>query len=119
MLPTRLAGCLLLILVGYHHINEPLGFSAAGSVAAGIFALCLMSVYRGYRAEYRNWIGWCMIVSGCLMLGNLSTIGLIMIVPLALIGAGFWLADLSPGRPHSYAEGGGMIGSGCDVDGGE
>jgi len=115
---TRLMGCVLLILVGYHHINESLGFSTSGSIASAIFAICLISVYRGYLPERRNWIGWCAIAAGCLVLGNRFTIDLILILPLALIAMGIWLADLSFGRLHSYGDGGGAGGGACDTDGG-
>ena len=116
---TRIMGCLLLILVGYHYINEPVGFSTAGSIAAAIFALCLLSVYRGYFPDRRNWLGWCMIAVGCLILGHLSTVDLFLLVPLAIISAGVWLAELSLGRPHGYIDSGDSGSDSCDAGGGD
>lgn len=115
----RITGCLLLILVGYHYINEPLGFSTAGSIAGVIFSICLLSVYRGYLPDRRNWLGWCIIAVGCLILGNRSTVDLFLIAPLAMISTGIWLADLSFGRPHCHAESGNAGGDSCDSGGGD
>ena len=49
----RLSGVFLLILVGLHWINFPMGFSVAGSVATVLFALCLIEIYWLF-SERRN-----------------------------------------------------------------
>ncbi len=61
---AKYTGFFLLILVGFHYINSPLGFSIAGSVATAIFAGCLIEIYQGYKPYRKNWIGWGLIISG-------------------------------------------------------
>ncbi|MCB1763582.1 MAG: hypothetical protein KDI27_10670 [Gammaproteobacteria bacterium] len=124
MTPARMLGCLLLILVGYHHINEPIGFSTAGSIATGLFAACLTSVYPGYHPDRRNWIGWCAIACGCLLLAGRNSIDMLLTIPLTLVGLGFWLAELpiEPIHPHTgdgtFGGDGGLGGDGGGCDGG-
>ena len=98
---VKFVGILLLILVGYHYINKPLGFSVAGSVATGIFAICLTSVYRTYIPDGKNWIGWALIASGCLVLAGFSSFNMLLLVPGVLIALGYRLtADLSFTSPQ-------------------
>ena len=106
----RLIGVLLLIAVGYHTINEPLGFSLSGSIATGIFALCLLMTYKGYQPDQKNWIGWGVIVFGCLFLALLEP-GIIMLFPLVIIFIGIWLAELSMGEWKGGGDSGGDGGS--------
>ena len=121
MNPARMAGCLLLLPVGYHYINQPLGFSNAGSIACGLFSLCLISVYRGYHPDLRNWIGWSTIAVGCLLLASRSGIDLLLALSLIMITVGFWLAELSFGGLGSQGGDGGFGGDlgGCDGGGGD
>lgn len=112
---SRVIGILLLILLGYHYVNEPVGFSVAGSIATGIFAICLTMVYQAYQPEGKNWIGWIMIVVGCLVLAAFDAFSLFLFVPIALIVVGYRFADL-PLEFKSY-DGGGGSGGGSFGDG--
>ncbi|MCG8428978.1 MAG: hypothetical protein MI754_16605 [Chromatiales bacterium] len=115
----RLIGVLLLILVGYHYINEPLGFSLSGSVATVIFGICLTSVYRSYHPDQKNWIGWGLLAGGCLVLGNLSNlITAVVILPLLMIIIGFKLTELSFGSWYYGGRDHGGFGGGDSCDGG-
>jgi hypothetical protein len=116
---VRLTGILLLILVGYHFINQPLGFSLMGGIATGVFALCLTTVYRGYAPDRKNSLGWGFIVVGCLLLGNLSSMGPVVLFPLLLVFAGIWLAELPLGKLTGDGDAGGFDGDSCGGDGGD
>lgn len=114
-------GFFLLLLVGYHYINKPLGLSLAGSIAIAIFALCLMSIYQTYRADRKNWLGWGLIASGCLLLATFVSFNLLLLLPGLLIIAGYRLAELPfPGITGGSGDAGGLggcgdiSGSGCD-----
>ncbi|MCU7836039.1 MAG: hypothetical protein KZQ83_12425 [gamma proteobacterium symbiont of Taylorina sp.] len=113
-------GFFLLILVGYHYINEPLGFSIAGSIATAIFATCIASLYQGYEPDRKNWLGWGLISSGCLILASFSSFKLLLLAPVILIIIGFRWAEL-PFDWHSAGGGDGGMGGdgGFDCGGGE
>ncbi len=115
---ARLTGLLLLILVGYHYINQPLGFSVAGSIATVIFGGCLLEVYRAYAPDLRNWIGWALIGAGCLALAAFSSFSLLLLLPAVLIVLGFRLAELPFDLSHiggagSGGDSGGSWGDSC------
>lgn len=113
----KAAGFSFLILVGYHYINKPLGFSVAGSVATAIFAICLMSVYQAYEPDRKNWIGWSLIASGCLFLATFSSFSFVLLVPGCMIIMGYRLAELPIKLYSGGGDGGGD--SFADFDGGE
>lgn len=117
---TNYAGYFLLILVGYHYINEPVGFSTAGSIATAIFAICISSLYQGYKPGRKNWFGWGLISAGCLILATFSSFKLLLLIPGVLIIIGFRWAEL-PFKWHSSGgDGGGMGGDGgFDCGGGD
>ncbi|MCB1750669.1 MAG: hypothetical protein KDI74_03030 [Gammaproteobacteria bacterium] len=115
---ARLTGLLLLMLVGYHYINRPLGFSVAGSIATVIFAGCLTAVYKAYAPNPGNWAGWALIAAGCLLLAAFRSFNLLLFLPALLIVLGFRLAELpfelSPGGDSgSGIESGGSFGDSC------
>ncbi|MCW8929004.1 MAG: hypothetical protein OQL19_02050 [Gammaproteobacteria bacterium] len=120
----KIFGFFLLILVGYHYINEPLGFSIAGSIAIVIFALCLTSLYQAYKPDLRNWVGWGFILSGCVLLTLFTTFNLFLIIPVIIIVLGYRLAEL-PFNLYHGGNGGGHGGDsfgdfgGCDGGGGD
>jgi len=115
---VKFLGLILLVLVGYHYINEPLGFSVAGSIATVIFAICLMAVYRGYRPDGRNGVGWLLISLGCLTLALFDGISIFLLMPLMLIVAGYRLAELPFDPTTGGGSGGGDIsGGGADLGG--
>ncbi len=120
---ARIAGLLLLILVGYHYINRPLGFSVAGSIATGIFAVCLLQVYRGYLPDARNLGGWAMILIGCILLSASSSFSVLLILPFILILLGYRVAELPAEFPRGGGDAGGATfgdsGGGGDCGGGE
>jgi len=103
---SRLAGTLLLIAVGYHYLNQPLGFSVNGSIATAIFGVCLTTVYEAYRPDGKNLIGWTLIGSGCLVFSAFSSISLLQILPCAVIVAGYRMAALPFGFPPGGGDGG-------------
>ncbi len=114
---VNLIGLLLLMAVGYHYINAPLGFSPAGSAAAVVFAGCLLAVYPGYVADGRNWLGWSLIAAGCLLLAAFDSWSWWLPAPAVLVVLGFKLADLSievpPGAGGCHGgDGGGDLGCG-------
>ena len=115
---ARLIGLTLLILVGYHYINAPLGFSVAGSIATVLFAGCLLALYRGYRPDAQNWLGWFAIAAGCLSLAFFPTVSCWLALPLALIVLGYRLAALPFGLPRGHGDDGGTDGVGGFDDGG-
>jgi|GEM_PF-3010327 len=116
----KLCGVILLILVGYHYINEPLGFSVAGSIATVIFAICLAELYQSYQPDTGNWIGWGLIGLGCLFLAGFTTFSWFLVLPALMIILGYRLASL----PFDFSlsrRGDGGTGAGfdsCDGDGG-
>lgn len=115
---ARLTGILLLILVGYHYINHPLGFNVSSSIATGIFGICLTTVYRTYEADHRIWIGWALIASGCLILASFTAFNLLFLVPSLLIVLGYRLAELpfdlsGLGGNGSGGDSGGGFGDSC------
>ncbi len=115
---VRLTGLFLLVLVGYHCINQSLGFTVAGSIATVIFAACLLDVYRGYVPDLRNWVGWALITGGCLLLAAFSTFHLLLLLPAVLIVLGFRLAELPfdlsrIGDAGSGGDSGGSFGDSC------
>lgn len=103
---SRLAGTLLLIAVGYHYVNQPLGLSVSGSIATAIFGVCLTTVDEAYRPDRINWIGWILIGSGCLIFSAFSAISLLQILPCALIVTGYRMAALPFGFPPGGGDGG-------------
>lgn len=117
----KLFGFLLLILVGYHYINEPIGFSMTGSIATGIFGLCLTTLYQGYTFEMGEIIGWLLIGLGCLLLSILDTFNTLIILVIIFIVYGYRMAGLPFNLPDG--DGGGDVtgfdGGSCDgSDGG-
>jgi len=78
----KIIGFFLLILVGYHYVNEPLGFSIAGSLATGIFAICLLSIQETYEPDKKIWIGWGLISSGCLLLAAFTSFSFFLLAPM-------------------------------------
>jgi hypothetical protein len=120
---ARLTGLVLLMAVGYHFINEPLGFSPAGSVAVVILGACLTLVFPGYVPDARNWVGWSLIGAGCLLITAIASFSWWLLLPGALVALGFRLADLAvelpPGDGGDYgADIGGSFGGSCNGDGG-
>jgi hypothetical protein len=120
---ARLTGLALLMAVGYHYINEPLGFSPAGSIAIVIFGACLTLVFPGYAPDARNWVGWSLIGAGCLLLAAIASFSWWLLIPGVLVVLGFRLADLAielpPGDSGDYgSDTGGSFGGSCDGDGG-
>jgi len=113
---AKYTGFFLLILVGYHYINEPIGFSIAGSIATVIFAGCLIEIYQGYKPDIKNWFGWILITSGCLILASFSSFRLLLFIPVIIIVVGYRFAEL-PFHLHSVDSDGGDFG-GCGGDGG-
>lgn len=116
---AKIIGFLLLILVGYHYINNPLGFSIAGSIATVIFAICLMSIYQSYIPDGKNLIGWGLIAFGCLILATFSSFSLWLFLPGFLIVAGYRLAELPFSMSSIGGDSGlsGDSGGGCDFGG--
>ncbi len=120
---VRMAGLGLLVLVGYHYVNAPLGLSVAGSIATAVFGICLMGVYRDYHPNRRNWLGWVLIAAGCVVLAAFESFSFALVTPAALIVAGYRLAELPfDVRGGGDAGGGDFGGDGdffCDGDGGD
>jgi len=119
---VKLSGIFLLILVGYHTINEPLGFSVAGSVAIVVFAGCLLAVYRGYAPDGKNWVGWSLIAAGCLLLSTFESFSFWLLAPAVLVLLGFKLTELTielpPGNGGCHGgDGGGGFGDFGDSGG--
>jgi len=113
----KLAGLLLLILVGYHYINQPLGFSLNGSIATVVFGICLLCVYRGYDPDAGNWIGWGLITAGCLLMALISPFSVLLLAPAVMIVVGFRIAGLALG-PSARGGGNGCNDAGGFFDGG-
>jgi len=113
----RLFGIILLGLVGYHYINNSLGFSVAGSIATIIFGICLIEVYQGYKPDTGNWIGWGLIASGCLLLSLFKEFSWLLLLPSILVIVGYHLTSL----PFSLSGGGygGAGGSDGGASGGD
>ncbi len=117
----RLFGIILLGLVGYHYINNSVGFSVAGSIATIIFGICLIEVYQGYQPDTGNWVGWGLIGFGCLLLALFKEFSWLLLLPSILIIIGYRLASL----PFSLSEWGyggtggsdGGLGGSCGGDG--
>lgn len=116
ILLVKFCAFLLLILVGYHYINEPLGFSIAGSIATAILALCLLSIYRSYQPDAKNWLGWLLICSGCLLLSAFNTFSVFLLLPILLLAAGYHLAELPWGGLSSIGGDSGPGDSGGGFD---
>ncbi|MCB1760654.1 MAG: hypothetical protein KDI68_12840 [Gammaproteobacteria bacterium] len=114
----RLAGILLLILVGYHYINQPIGFSVAGSVATVIFGICLMELYPGYRPDPSMLGGWLLIGLGCTMIAMLSGFGWSLAVAIIVLLIGYRLACLPIDFGSSAGHGADTSGFGGSCDGG-
>jgi len=119
---VRLFGIFLLCLVGYHYINDPVGFSVAGSMATAIFGICLTVVYQGYQPDIGVWIGWGVLGIGCLLLALFVEFSWLLLFPTVLIITGYRMTSL----PFELS-GGGYIGgsdssgggdAGCGGDGG-
>jgi hypothetical protein len=115
---VKLTGLSLLVLVGYHYVNQPLGFSVAGSFATVVFGVCLMTVYRGYVPDGKNWTGWSLIAVGCLWLATFGSFRLSLLLPVVLIVFGFRLTELEIDMPRGGgggwgSDGGGDIGDSC------
>jgi len=72
----RLSGVFLLILVGLHWINFPMGFSVADSEVTVLFALCLIEIYPGYSPNAGMWVGWLLIITGCLILAMFDSLNM-------------------------------------------
>ncbi|WP_157606754.1 hypothetical protein [Sedimenticola selenatireducens] len=109
----RLFGVILLILVGYHYINEPLGFSIASSIATAIFAICLTALYQPYQPDTGNWIGWGLIGFGCFFIAGFKTFSWLLAIPSLMIILGYRLATL----PFDFGSSrGGDGGSSCGFD---
>ena len=100
---SKIIGFFLLILVGYHYINKPLGFSIAGSVSTAIFAICLTSLYQTYKPDGKNWIGWALIASGCLLLATFTSFSIFLLAPGGMVVIGYRLTEL----PFNLYTGGG------------
>lgn len=73
-----------------------------------------MSLYQGYEPDKRNWIGWGLIVLGCIILSSFSLFNLLLFVPVIMILTGYRLAGL----PFNwYSPGGGGSDSVGDIGG--
>ncbi|MCP3849817.1 MAG: hypothetical protein GY694_06210 [Gammaproteobacteria bacterium] len=99
----KIIGFSLLILIGYHYVNEPQGFSVAGSIATVIFSICLLSIQETYEPDGKIWVGWGLISSGCLLLATFTSFSFFLLVPVGGIIAGYKLAEL----PFNLSSGGG------------
>lgn len=117
----RLTGLALLVLVGYHYINEPLGFSVAGSIATAILALCLSVLYPAYQPDAGNWMGWGLICVGCFFLAGFTRPDWLLIIPGTMIMLGYRLAALpfDFGSPGAGCSDSGGDSSSCDGGGGD
>ncbi|WP_428624000.1 hypothetical protein [Sedimenticola sp.] len=115
----RLFGIVLLILVGYHHINEPLGFSVAGSIATAIFGLCLTALYQPYHPDTGNWIGWVLISVGCLFIAGSTKLSWLLTIPAIMIIVGYRFASLPFDMGSGYGGDGGGSDGGFDACGGD
>jgi len=108
----KFLGMVLLVLVGYHYINEPLGFSIGGSIATALFGLCLTLLYRPYQPEAAQWIGWGLIAVGCLFIAGASSLSWLLLIPALMVITGYRLTAL----PFELKGGDGA--GGLDSDGG-
>jgi hypothetical protein len=116
----RIFGFFLVGLVGYHYINDAIGLSIAASVALILFGGSLILLYRGYDPDGGMWLGWGLIIAGCLILSSFETFNWLLLIPIGLYVSGYRLAGL-PFELGSGGDGGGFgsDGDSCDFGGGD
>jgi len=115
----RGGGFLILMLVIYHYINEPIGLSLSGSIAVSAFAICLIELFPEYKPDGRVWFGWGLISIACLIVAMADTLNWMPAIALLIFIFGYRLACLpfnlgaSSGTDNS-SDFGGFDGGGCD-----
>ena len=122
----KIAGIFFVALVAYHYINKPLGFTPAQAVALVFFSFCLIELYEGYRPDRKNWTGWGLIATGCVVLAGFTAFSWLLLLPAGLFVSGYCLAELPfdirslCGDGYDFSDGSGSSGGdGCGGGGGD
>lgn len=102
-------------MTGYSLINRPLALLPQLLFALALCGLCLFAIPRSHEPETVNWLGWLLIVCGCLYISieAVSIVGIVVFASVVLVG--YFIADLpmGEGADCSAGLGGGGKYGGC------